>query len=85
VNGSALQLLRTDTSAVSSVLTNFTGGGPNENQTPRLVFRCYGNRRFLSEAWIGESDTGRELSTSSAERELAQNASPETNVILASR
>lgn len=85
VNGSFLQLMNVDAKAVSNMLTNYTGGGPNENQTPRLVFHCFGSHRFLTEAWIGGTDMGHELPTSSVERELARSTPPDQNIILAAR
>ena len=55
VNGtSLLQVARIDGPGVAIVSTNNTGGGPYQDVTPRLVFHCYGNRHFLSVAWIGE-------------------------------
>jgi hypothetical protein len=85
VSGPSLQVTRIDAFGVSSVLTNFTGGGPNENQSPRLVFRCYGSRRFLTQAWMGETDIGHEISTTSAELEFARNAPSDRTVIVAAR
>lgn len=80
-----LQLARVDGQGVSNVLTSYTGGGPNENMNPRLVFHAYGSNRFLSEAWIGGTNMGNQLSTSRAEVEFARNMHPDRTVILATR
>jgi hypothetical protein len=85
VNGSFLQLMNVDAKAVSNMMTNYTGGGPNENQAPRLVFHCYGSHRYLTEAWVGETVLGHELAKSSAERELARSTPADQNIILAAR
>ncbi len=85
VNGSFLQLINADGKAVNNMLTNYTGGGPNENQAPRLVFHCYGSHRFLTEAWIGETPMGHALGRSSVERELARSTPADQNIILAAR
>lgn len=85
VNGAYLQLMSIDAKSASNMLTNYTGGGPNENQAPRLIFHCYGSHRFLTEAWVGETDMGHELAKSSAERELARSTPADQNIILAAR
>jgi len=86
VNGtSLLQVARADGPGVAIVSTNYTGGGPNQNLTPRLVFHCYGNRHFLSVAWVGEVNMGHELYASSAELEYARTTKQEQTIVLASR
>jgi len=85
VNGSFVQLMGPDAKAVNNLMTNYTGGGPNQNQAPRLVFHCYGSHRFLTEAWIGETVMGHELAKSSAERELTRSTPAGQNIILAAR
>jgi hypothetical protein len=86
VNGtSMLQVARIDGQGSASVLTNYTGGGPSQDLTPRLVFHCYGNRHFLSAAWIGEVKMGHELFASSAELEYARTTKQEQTIVLASR
>lgn len=84
-SGSLLRLARIDGPGVATVSTNLTGGGPNENLTPRLIFHCYGNRRFLSVAWIGEMNQGHELYASAAELEFARTTRQDRAVVLASR
>jgi len=86
INGPAmLQVARIDGPGSASVLTNYTGGGPNQDLTPRLVFHCYGNHHFLSVAWIGEVNQGHELFASSVELEYARTAKQEQTVLLATR
>ena len=85
IQGPSLLVVRTDGTGATSVLTNYTGAGPNQDLTPRLVFHGYGNRHFLSAAWLGESDMGHELFASSAELEYARATKQEQTVVLASR
>jgi hypothetical protein len=86
VNGtSLLQVARIDGPGVANVSTNYTGGGPYQDLTPRLVFHCYGNRHFLSVAWIGEVNQGHELYASAAELEYARATKQEQTIVLASR
>ena len=85
ISGSLLQVARIDGPGVSTVSTNYTGGGANQDMTPRLVFHCYGNRHFLSVAWIGETNQGHELYASAAELEYARTTKQEQTIVLASR
>jgi len=50
----------------------------------KLVFHRYGNRYFLSQAWLGLRTSGRELLRSNEESEIARNAHPQTEYVLAS-
>jgi hypothetical protein len=43
----------------------------NKPKDPKLVFHRYGDTYFLSEVWNGNSDIGRQLVTSKAEKEIA--------------
>jgi hypothetical protein len=86
VNGqSLLTVARIDGPGVASVMTNYTGGGPNQDLTPRLIFHRYGNRHFLSEAWIGEVNMGHELFASAAELEYARTTHQDRRTVLAAR
>jgi len=85
INGSLLQVARIDGPGTASVMTNKTGGGPNDDSSPKLVFHRYGTRRFLSEAWIGEVNGGHELYATSAELEYARTTKQDKNIVLASR
>jgi hypothetical protein len=42
------------------------------SQRPKLVFHRYGDRYFLSQAWLRYSDAGRELFVSAQELEMAR-------------
>jgi hypothetical protein len=86
INGtSLLNLARIDGPGVAIVSTNYIGGGPNQNLSPRLIFHSYGNHHFLSEAWIGEVNMGHELFASSLELEVARTTKQEQTIVLASR
>jgi hypothetical protein len=51
--------------------------------TPRLTFHRYGNRYFLTEIWIGDTQ-GRQLVKSRAENELATTLGTQEVAVLAS-
>jgi len=86
INGtSLLNVARIDGPGVAIVSTNYTGGGPNQNLSPRLIFHSYGNRHFLSVAWIGEMNMGHELFAPAAELEYARTTKQEQTILLASR
>lgn len=57
---------------VSMSLSNAVTGR-HMGDTGQVVFRCYGNRCFLSELWIPTSDIGRRLLPSRSEIETAKN------------
>ena len=50
----------------------------------KLVFRCYGDRYFLSEIWIEGSQIGRTLPKSAHESEVAMDFTSHDVVVLAS-
>ncbi len=50
----------------------------------KLVFRCYGNRYFLSQIWTEGSDRGRQLPKTAAESEVAMDFSPHDVILVAS-
>jgi hypothetical protein len=85
INGSLLQVARIDGPGTASVMTSYTGSGPNQDPNPRLVFHRYGKRHFLSQAWIGEVNGGHELFASSAELEYARTTKQDQAIVLASR
>jgi len=85
ISNSLLEVARIDGPGTASVMTNKTGGGPDDNASPRLVFHCYGTHRFLSIAWIGEMNQGHELYASSAELEYARTTKQDEKIVLASR
>ena len=81
-----LLIQRTDHSAATFVISN-----PVETNKPqahsKLIFRCYGNRYFLSQIWVEGRSRGRELAPSAKEKEqqglLARNQAPEQVTIVA--
>ena len=50
----------------------------------KLVFRCYGDRYFLSQVWIQGSSAGRQLPKSAHESEVALDFTAKDVVVLAS-
>jgi hypothetical protein len=67
-----LQLERLDGRGTAAVMTTYTGGGPNQDLRPRLIFHSYGNHYFLSQVWIADVNPGHELFASAAELEYAR-------------
>ena len=56
----------------------------NTVQQPKLVFRKYGDRCFLSQVWLSAGDSGTEIRQGKLERELARGgASPRTATVIA--
>jgi hypothetical protein len=56
----------------------------NTVQQPKLVFRKYGDRYFLSQIWLSAGDSGTEIRQGKLERELARGgASPRTATVAA--
>lgn len=53
-----------------------------EVETPRLVFKCYGDSCFLSQVWTGYTSRGLQLPGSSRERELASNGASATLAVI---
>lgn len=83
ISGSVLEVARVHGPGTAYVMTNKTGAGPNEDLTPRLIFHRYGDRHFLSQAWIG--DGGHELYASVAELEYARAMKQDQMIVLAAR
>jgi hypothetical protein len=81
IDGTVLRLVRIDGPGFAFVPTY--GYGYNKDVSPRLVFHRYGNRAFLSEAWI--ADTGRELFASPTELEYARTTKQDQTTLMASR
>jgi len=80
MNGTVLNLTRLDGPGSAFVPTY--GYGYNKEMTPRLVFHRYGDRAFLSQAWI--ANTGRELFATPRELEYARTTKQEQTTVLAS-
>jgi hypothetical protein len=81
MNGTVLNLTRMNGPGSAFVPTY--GYGYNKDVSPRLVFHRYGNRAFLSQAWI--ADTGRELFASPNELEYARTTHQDQTTVLAAR
>jgi hypothetical protein len=63
-----------------------THAAESSNYKPQscLVFRVYGEGYFLSQMWIGGNTSGRQLSTSPIEKQLARNETSHEVVLVAS-
>lgn len=76
--GSALFLIHRANPKASIVLTTMSAQSRDPQSTSKLVFNCYGNRRFLSQVWRAGYAQGKQLPKSGREKELARIASNET-------
>ena len=84
---SALVLIqRTDHSAATFVISNAVEANRPQAQS-KLIFRCYGDRYFLSQIWVEGHSRGRELAPSAKEKEqqglLARHEAPDQVTIVA--
>jgi hypothetical protein len=70
--GVKLQISRINGPDIATVFTISIPGDRANNGTPHLLFHCYGNEYFLSEAWLGASDRGNRLFTAAREYRLAR-------------
>ena len=71
-----------DNKALKLVIASYdTASKPSENT--RLVFRCYGERYFLSQIWTEGSDRGRRLPKAAAETEVAMDFTPHDVILVA--
>jgi hypothetical protein len=72
-----------DNGSATFALSNAAQRGRTETQ-PTLVFNRYGDHYFLSQVWAYGSDSGRELTRSKMEEELAsKTGKPEIVALLA--
>jgi hypothetical protein len=78
-----LQLQRLDGPGTAAVMTTYIGGGPSQDQTPRLIFHNYAGHCFLSQVWIADVNVGHELFASASELEYARAGHQEQTVLLA--
>lgn len=62
----------------SIVLVTMPAQSRDPQSTSKLVFNCYGDRRFLSQVWKAGYLQGKQLLKSPGEKELARVASNET-------
>ena len=65
-NRAVLQLRSRD--GKSSVLIMMNGVSGTASERTRLVFNCYGNRRYFAQAWTSSDASGLQASKSKAER-----------------
>ena len=64
------------------VLTNAVESG-SPVISPKLVFHKYGDQYFLTQTWLGRSDTGRQLFASSEELKWARDSRNEELIMVA--
>ena len=81
--GSTLVVRGTDNQSIKLVNTSYDNASKPSDRT-KLVFRCYGNRYFLSQIWMEGSDRGRRLSKTDAESEVAMDFTPHDVILYAS-
>lgn len=65
-------------------LTNSVSNG-NEISAPKLVFHRYGGQAFLTQAWLRQSDIGREFHVSPDEIRMAREYSQDQVTLIAKR
>lgn len=80
VQGTMLQWVRLD--GAGSAFVQYNLSAHKKDVSPRLIFHRYGNRSFLSQAWI--TGAGHELFASPKEIEYARTDKQEEVVVLAS-
>jgi hypothetical protein len=80
VEGTMLQVARLD--GPGSAYVHYNLSAHNKDVSPRLIFHRYGNRSFLSQAWI--TAASHELIASPHEIEYARTDKQEQVVVLAS-
>jgi hypothetical protein len=78
-----LQLERLDGRGTAAVMTTYTGGGPNQDLRPRLIFHSYGDHYFLSQVWIDDVNVGHELFASASELRYARDGHQAQTTLLA--
>jgi hypothetical protein len=69
-----VRVVSADRKAVA-IIASFAEQAPEYNQQGKLVFNRYGDNYFLSQVWT-PGVTGRGISKSSREKEMASNAGP---------
>ena len=80
VEGTMLHVVRVD--GKESAYVKYNLSARDKDISPRLIFHRYGNRSFLSQAWIAAA--GHELIASPREIEYARTDKQEQVVVLAS-
>jgi len=70
--------------AAAAVLMSHPADANAQKRELCLVFRVYGERYFLSEAWTDGASGGRKFHTSPAQKQLAKNETSHEVILLAS-
>ena len=78
-----LQLHRIDGPGMATFVTTYIGGGPSEDQTPRVIFHNYSDHYFLSEVWIDDVSVGHQLFASASEMRYAREGHQGQTTLLA--
>jgi len=83
--GEVLAIQNREAKMARMFLTNPVSRGANSaySEKATLVFKRYGDQYFLSQIWLSGNNTGRELSTSVREKELARGLTSEKVIVLA--
>ena len=81
--GGTLVIRGTNNKAIKLVNASYAQSNAPSART-KLVFRCYGNRYFLSQIWTEGSERGRQLPKTAAESEVAMDFSPHDVILVAS-
>lgn len=82
VTDKAIVLQHKGGDAVAVALTNSVRGKSNEAR-PHFLFNRYGKSYFLAEAWLRNTDGGRAMMVSDAEREIATKVRHDHTILLA--
>lgn len=85
IEGGLLAVKALDGSKSARAMTIYTGGNPNKQVNPGVVFHRYGGRYFLSQVWIAEVNVGHQLFASAEEIEYARATKQETVMLAAVR
>jgi hypothetical protein len=80
---SQVVLIRGTDKSIMASNANAVESGRQSDRT-KLVFRCYGDRYFLSEIWIAGYDRGRQFPKSSLESEVALDTQEHDVILYAS-
>lgn len=76
VAGQVGLILVQDAARKNAVFINTIGvSSKNSTETPKFVFRRYGEKHVLGQIWMGADDSGRELIKTKLELELAKGSS----------
>jgi len=84
VTDKAIVLQHKGGEAVAVALTNEVNGKSTETR-PHFVFNRYGKSYSLAEAWLHNTDSGRAMMVSDAEREMAGKIRKAHTILLASK